>query len=87
MGPYLLAMLFGPLGATELLVIILVVLLFFVGGKKIPELARGLGRGISEFKQGLKDAPTSKESGTASPQAHTDKVAESPKPKEPPESR
>ncbi len=38
----------GNLGATELILIFLVVLLLF-GGSKIPELMRGLGRGIREF--------------------------------------
>lgn len=39
----------GGLGGTEVLLIVLVLLLFF-GGKKLPELARGLGKGIKEFK-------------------------------------
>ena len=39
----------GGLGGTEIFLIILVLLLFF-GGKRIPELARGLGKGIREFK-------------------------------------
>lgn len=39
----------GGLGAGEIFLIILVILLIF-GGKKIPELARGLGKGIREFK-------------------------------------
>lgn len=39
----------GGLGGGEIFLIILVVLLIF-GGKKIPELARGLGKGIREFK-------------------------------------
>lgn len=39
---------FGNMGATEIILILLIVLLLF-GGKKIPELMRGLGRGISEF--------------------------------------
>lgn len=43
----------GSLGTSEIIVIILVVLLIF-GGKRIPELARGLGRGVSEFKAGLR---------------------------------
>lgn len=45
---------FGNLGAGELILIILVILLLF-GAKKIPELARGIGKGMSEFKKGLKD--------------------------------
>jgi sec-independent protein translocase protein TatA len=40
---------FGSVGAPELLVIFLVVLLLF-GAKRIPEIARGLGKGIREFK-------------------------------------
>ena len=38
----------GPLGFNEILVIMIIVLLLF-GGKKIPELMRGLGRGMREF--------------------------------------
>ncbi len=41
-------LLFMSLGGTEIFVILLVVLLLF-GGKKIPELARGIGKGIREF--------------------------------------
>lgn len=42
----------GGLGMSEVLVIALVVLLFF-GGKKIPELMRGLGKGVRSFKEGM----------------------------------
>lgn len=42
-------LLFQELGMTEIILIALVVLLLF-GGKKIPELMRGLGKGIREFK-------------------------------------
>jgi sec-independent protein translocase protein TatA len=48
---------FGNLGAGEIILIVLVVLLLF-GAKKIPELARGIGKGMSEFKKGLKDVET-----------------------------
>ncbi|MGB0838838.1 MAG: Sec-independent protein translocase subunit TatA/TatB [Chitinophagales bacterium] len=40
----------GIPGGAELVVIVLVILLLF-GGKKIPELARGIGKGIREFNQ------------------------------------
>ncbi|MBS6269434.1 Sec-independent protein translocase subunit TatA/TatB [Coprobacter sp.] len=42
------------LGAGEIVLIALVVLLLF-GGKKIPELMKGLGKGVRNFKDGLKD--------------------------------
>ena len=48
---------FGNLGAGEIVIIVLVILLLF-GAKKIPELARGIGKGMSEFKKGLKDVET-----------------------------
>ena len=38
----------GPLGFNEIIVILIIVLLLF-GGRKIPELMRGLGRGVREF--------------------------------------
>ena len=50
-------LLFLGLGGSELLVIMLVVLLLF-GGKKIPELMRGLGKGVRSFKDGMKDVTT-----------------------------
>lgn len=42
------------LGGPEIILIALVVLLIF-GGKKIPELMKGLGKGVSSFKKGLKE--------------------------------
>ena len=42
-----------PGGASIALIVIAILLLF--GGKKIPELMRGLGKGISEFKKGKKE--------------------------------
>ena len=45
--------LLGMLGTTEIILIVIVVLLMF-GGKKIPELMRGLGKGMKEFKDGQK---------------------------------
>ena len=42
------------LGAGEIIIIALVVLLLF-GGKKIPELMKGLGKGVRSFKEGISD--------------------------------
>ena len=50
----LLTIFMGGLGATEIILIIAVILLMF-GGKKIPELMKGLGNGIKEFKNAAKD--------------------------------
>lgn len=47
----------GNIGTGEIVIIALVVLLLF-GGKKIPELMRGLGRGVKNFKDGLNDVET-----------------------------
>lgn len=44
----------GKLGASEILMIIAVIVLLF-GGKKIPELMKGLGNGIREFKNASKE--------------------------------
>ena len=41
-------------GFWEILIVLLVILLLF-GGKKIPELMKGLGQGISSFKKGIKE--------------------------------
>ena len=44
----------GAIGPTQVILIVLVVLLMF-GGRKIPELMRGLGRGVKEFKDATQD--------------------------------
>ena len=44
----------GNLGTTEFLIILLVILLLF-GGRKIPELMRGLGKGVRSFKEGMNE--------------------------------
>ena len=46
-------LLFGSFGAGEVIVIALIVLLLF-GGKKIPELMKGIGKGVKSFKDGVK---------------------------------
>ncbi len=53
MESFVLAGMFGP---TEIVLIVLVLLLLF-GGRKIPELMRGLGQGMKEFKKATKDEP------------------------------
>ncbi len=55
----------GAIGGTEWIIIIAVVVLFF-GGKKIPELMKGLGGGIKEFKKAAKgedETPVVKKEG------------------------
>lgn len=42
------------IGVPEIIFIVLIVLLLF-GGKKIPELMRGLGKGVKSFKQGMNE--------------------------------
>ena len=47
-------LLVGSFGTWEIILIVFVILLLF-GGKKIPELMKGLGKGVRSFKEGLKD--------------------------------
>jgi sec-independent protein translocase protein TatA len=54
------------LGTGEIILIALVVLLIF-GGKKIPELMRGIGKGVSQFKKGIKDVDDEIKTGFEDP--------------------
>lgn len=45
---------FGSIGTPELLVIMLVILLLF-GSKRLPELAKGIGKGIRQFRKAMED--------------------------------
>lgn len=63
----------GWIGTPEIIIIVIVVVLLF-GGRKIPELMRGVGKGIKEFREGIgsddeknepEDTPKAKEDGTA----------------------
>lgn len=57
----------GGLGLAEILLIALVVLLFF-GGKKIPEMMKGLGKGVKAFKDGMKDNEQEEKSEADNPE-------------------
>jgi sec-independent protein translocase protein TatA len=70
------------LGPTELIIIFLIVIVLF-GGRKIPEIARGLGKGIRDFKTSLsedeKPAVEAKSNATTQrPEAGGDKPTSSP---------
>ncbi|MEO8794427.1 MAG: twin-arginine translocase TatA/TatE family subunit [Daejeonella sp.] len=52
--------LLAGLGATEIILIVVVILLLF-GGKKIPELMRGMGKGLKEFKSAQSGEETAEE--------------------------
>lgn len=45
---------FGSFGVPEILLILFIILLLF-GAKRLPEIAKGLGKSIKEFKKGMKD--------------------------------
>ena len=69
----LIPMFLGNLRGSEIIIIALVILLLF-GGRKIPELMRGIGKGINSFRQGMKevnDEITS--SGSSEPKDNTEK--------------
>lgn len=63
---------FGNIGTPELILIFLVILIFF-GAKKIPDIARGLGQGVREFRKAVHEAENAinremKEPGQLPPQ-------------------
>ena len=58
-------LLFQNFGAGEIIIIALVILLL-LGGKKLPELMKGVGEGIRNFKSGLKDGSDAKDSSKGS---------------------
>lgn len=64
-------LLFFPLGGWEILLIALVILIFF-GAKRIPELAKGLGKGIKEFKDATK--PDNKKTDEKEEEKDTKKI-------------
>lgn len=52
------------IGTSELIVVFLILLLLF-GGKKLPELARSMGKSVKEFKDGLQEEKDEKEKDTS----------------------
>lgn len=52
--PTLMLLFFGPVGVTEALIILLILVVVF-GASKLPQLGRGLGEGIRNFKRGVRD--------------------------------
>lgn len=60
-------MILAFIGTTELLLIAAIALLLF-GGKKLPELMRGLGKGVREFKEGVKEVTNITEDTTEAKQ-------------------
>ncbi len=72
-----LALIPGMQGAPEILLIVFVIILLF-GGKKLPELARSLGRSLNEFKRGQTESlPEKKEEKPAEPAEDDDQTEES----------
>jgi sec-independent protein translocase protein TatA len=61
----------GNLGGPEIILILLVVFVFF-GAKKIPEIAKGLGEGIREFRKAARDVQTEIEKETKKPDEKSD---------------
>ena len=59
-------LLFG-LGGSEMIVIMIIILLLF-GGKKIPELMKGLGKGMKEFKDASRGESSDNSAGTTTEQ-------------------
>ncbi|NGP87857.1 Sec-independent protein translocase subunit TatA/TatB [Fodinibius halophilus] len=57
-------------GAPEILIILVVIILFF-GARKIPELARGIGQGISEFRNATEDSEKELDEDSSESTDHT----------------
>ncbi len=53
----------GWIGTPEIILIVLAIILLF-GGRKIPELMRGIGKGVKEFKEGINEEPTKEDDKT-----------------------
>lgn len=56
----------GPFGMWELLIILVIVLLLF-GARRLPEMAKGMGQAIKEFRKGVRDVQGDLESSDSQP--------------------
>jgi sec-independent protein translocase protein TatA len=72
-------LLFMGLGTNEIILIAVVVLLLF-GGRKIPELMRGLGRGVREFNDAKNNVRKEIEDGVSEKEARTNTSSTTPQP-------
>lgn len=66
--------LLGMIGGQEIILILIVVLVLF-GGKKIPELMKGLGKGVKEYKKAVNGVEEDANGGDAKPQETTENNA------------
>jgi len=66
----------GGIGPTELIIILLIVILLF-GGKKIPEIAKGLGKGIRDFKTSLSGQTDEEKALEKKPESKTESTGSS----------
>ena len=65
----------GPLGIWEILIILVVILLIF-GPRRLPEMAKGIGQSVREFRKGIRDMKDDFEAGT-NDQPHRKQASES----------
>lgn len=64
--------LFGPVGPTELLLIVLIIIIIF-GARKLPELGKSLGEGIKNFRKSITSKEKENESPPEKPEPPTNK--------------
>lgn len=69
----------GGIGFQEILVVLLIVLLFY-GGKKVPEMMRGLGQGVKAFKDGMNEVSPTQGAGEKTTSNAAEKTQESANP-------
>ena len=68
----------GGIGTWEILLIFLVILLLF-GAKRIPDIAKSVGKGVTEFKRGLRDIQDEIETGVDQPSKNDSKTPDTEK--------